>query len=135
MNSCGGTEDLRISIHAPLSGSDTPERRVRDRTENFNPRSPHRERRAPRRGWCEPIPHFNPRSPHRERQLTILLPPHPAHFNPRSPHRERPDRLQCVEVFGQFQSTLPSQGATAVCLCDPLRSGISIHAPLTGSDN
>ena len=103
---------MRISIHAPLTGSDTPERRVRDRTENFNPRSPHRERRAPRRGWCEPIPHFNPRSPHRERRLLRIRKLQKWNFNPRSPHRERRMAYWLSE----------------------LALSISIHAPLTGSD-
>ena len=84
------------------------------------------------------------------------FPNHP-YFNPRSPHRERRDGLPALMMADQFQSTLPSQGATLlsasaqdvrtyfnprsphrerlldlyVNLCNDY---ISIHAPLTGSD-
>ena len=102
-----------ISIHAPRTGSDM--RRILMRTLffwNFNPRSPHGERRpcavqvrvavfisihAPRTG-SDPFPaertrfqiNFNPRSPHGER---------------RSPNRNRHSSIP-------FQSTLPARGAT-----------------------
>ena len=36
------------------------------------------------------------------------------HFNPRSPHRERPSLLSVMKPCCLFQSTLPSQGATYV---------------------
>ena len=80
---------------------------------NFNPRSPHGERRAAAQSvgadW-----HFNPRSPHGERPFV----PHifsrgVKYFNPRSPHGER-------------QSEAP--------LCHKCNH-ISIHAPRTGSDD
>ena len=50
-------------------------------------------------------------------------------FNPRSPHRERPNLPVLKRVFLRFQSTLPSQGATANIhikfLCDLLFSTLS----------
>ena len=52
-------------------------------------------------------------------------------FNPRSPHRERHVDKPITELF---QSTLPSQGATAEGLKIRADLLISIHAPLTGSD-
>ena len=46
-----------------------------------------------------------------------------SYFNPRSPHRERPERRHKHTRKLAFQSTLPSQGATANMhikfLCDP----------------
>ena len=39
-----------------------------------------------------------------------------VNFNPRSPHRERPIKLIFHKHFRQFQSTLPSQGATVTRL-------------------
>ena len=79
---------------------------------NFNPRSPHGERR---KGRVVPSPknYFNPRSPHGERhrnledwEVQIIISIHAPrtgsdylllagqhrreHFNPRSPHGERP---------------------------------------------
>ena len=123
-----------ISIHAPLTGSDWRLLRWRLPFQYFNPRSPHRERRQ-----CGRV----------RRRYTL-------HFNPRSPHRERPDIKRWHETVQKFQSTLPSQGATALpfvlCVCQLFQSTlpsqgatesvvqeseqteISIHAPLTGSD-
>ena len=63
----------------------TGEAFVRD----FNPRSPHGERRAKRRELAT-LAHFNPRSPHGERRLDILTRRH----------------------IIKFQSTLPARGAT-----------------------
>ena len=81
---------LRISTHAPRTGSDLTVTAVGNAWIDFNPRSPHGERRsqdgsgrqnanisthAPRTGsdsTSSPIitikTHFNPRSPHGERQ-------------------------------------------------------------------
>lgn len=51
------------------------------------------------------------------------------YFNPRSPHRERLDVEVLATAFNIFQSTLPSQGATANIhikfLCDLLFSTLS----------
>ena len=123
----------------------------------FNPRSPHRERRV-RAKWRRNFQHFNPRSPHRERHVPAG---YVKTFRAISIHApltgsdelgERP----CPRYM-EFQSTLPSQGATITELgyMDSLqnfnprsphrerrrlvarlnfRRFISIHAPLTGSD-
>ena len=79
------------------------------------------------------------------------------HFNPRSPHGERPPEALNIYCHYIFQSTLPARGAThssfwgsisrmrfqstlpargATVNIDELfaASGISIHAPRTGSD-
>ena len=118
---------------------------------DFNPRSPHRERHEfsklfaqhekfqstlPSQGatprsclltfW---IRNFNPRSPHRERpdRRRYIVPV--SNFNPRSPHRERLIRRNKLPELVIFQSTLPSQGATANIhikfLCDLLFSTLS----------
>lgn len=51
------------------------------------------------------------------------------YFNPRSPHRERQNQTIQREIVVKFQSTLPSQGATANIhikfLCDLLFSTLS----------
>ena len=79
-----------ISIHAPLTGSDS-----------------------------------------RCRRYLYLSP----HFNPRSPYGERQSTSRNSIVIEPFQSTLPLRGATfTVCSCFVFLF-ISIHAPLTGSDN
>ena len=100
---------------------------------DFNPRSPHGERRI----WTENVPmalNFNPRSPHGERHIRLCYTAGESisihaprtgsdvcvlyiyriqwYFNPRSPHGER----QYVDEDGN------------------IRKKISIHAPRTGSD-
>ena len=107
----------------------------RDADSNFNPRSPHGERRfmtweriaadmisihAPRTGSDPPEPpaaaraasNFNPRSPHGERQDETRHAATSGNFNPRSPHGER------------RRASQPP----------PEPPAISIHAPRTGSD-
>ena len=59
--------DYIISIHAPRTGSDIVNKIIGRGIRDFNPRSPHGERRRP-------VLRFHP----------------PRHFNPRSPHGERP---------------------------------------------
>ena len=75
------------------------------------------------------VSHFNPRSPHRERLSETALATLTIYFNPRSPHRERPYPFKTVHDHFIFQSTLPSQGATANIhikfLCDLLFSTLS----------
>ena len=129
-------QQLCISIHAPRTGSDdTESKMLSSRMDNFNPRSPHGERRPamprlsrrrrfqstlPARGATRrcppaqsPASHFNPRSPHGERRRSddpTFTPS--ADFNPRSPHGERPERILHVADAILFQSTLPARGAT-----------------------
>ena len=113
-----------ISIHAPRTGSDM--RRILMRTLffwNFNPRSPHGERRpcavqvrvavfisihAPRTGSdCKgfglrsPVEDFNPRSPHGERRRAVVV---------------------AVFFLQTFQSTLPARGATICERCNRARN-------------
>ena len=78
-----------ISIHAPRTGSDLLLARIARHKFNFNPRSPHGERRV-KVFTTESTHNFNPRSPHGERQpqnqaAGLRL----GNFNPRSPHGER----------------------------------------------
>ena len=150
----GGT--LRISIHAPRTGSDRGiERRFFWRVD-FNPRSPHGERRAVSTGVASDV-NFNPRSPHGERRLqmgkrlkwlkiSIHAPrtgsdPQIAakfhrklYFNPRSPHGERLPPSFAWNPNNLFQSTLPARGATKEATAVYINEEISIHAPRTGSD-
>ena len=78
-----------ISIHAPLTGSDTYKSFSFATLYNFNPRSPHRERRAMvlHNGHHLVISIHAPLTGSDKRNLlrTRLN----FYFNPRSPHRER----------------------------------------------
>ena len=58
-------------------------------------------------------PYFNPRSPRGERPGHVDQSPSIiSYFNPRSPRGERPDVKVNVAAVCEFQSTLPSRGAT-----------------------
>ncbi len=169
-----------ISIHAPRTGSDQRIHQhltfanrfqstlpARGATANgvlsvqgnndFNPRSPHGERRirccTSRRGR-----YFNPRSPHGERLVVLIdngLPikdfnprsPHgerrdgrarkkikEIYFNPRSPHGERPLFFQHLHRHRDFNPRSPHGERQTSPRRIPVRAMISIHAPRTGSD-
>ena len=100
---------------------------------------------------------FNPRSPYGERlqyiaagaefvQISIHAPltgsdysrlgrtALRSDFNPRSPYGERRLAICAPDRHLLFQSTLPLRGATVHVVDDSGVLGISIHAPLTGSD-
>ena len=85
-----GAGGAAISIHAPRTGSDPKSFLSFLARQNFNPRSPHGERRY-RRAWRRRVQaNFNPRSPHGERRRTTWTTRAArANFNPRSPHGER----------------------------------------------
>ena len=129
--SCGKHE---ISTHAPRTGSDCPFLPPNVLAGNFNPRSPHGERRC---GNAERVlpRHFNPRSPHGERHPMACLRAEQAHFNPRSPHGER--RLPCRVrrcAVSHFNPRSPhGERPHRFCLRSPAVP-ISTHAPRTGSD-
>ena len=145
-----------ISTHAPRTGSDEDETRHAATSGNFNPRSPHGERRkkpiSPRR-WKD----FNPRSPHGERRETYTIIKATTNFNPRSPHGERPyfsasegtkmaisthaprtgsdgEGSEADDAEKKFQPTLPARGATKAGDAVKGEGSISTHAPRTGSD-
>ena len=83
----------RISIHAPRTGSDEHLSGVRAGRRDFNPRSPHGERRPRTQRTRQKRRHFNPRSPHGERRGSFQTEGEVyPHFNPRSPHGERRSR-------------------------------------------
>ena len=103
---------IKISIHAPRTGSDGLGVTGFSLARNFNPRSPHGERPATD-GNCTTIA---------------------KHFNPRSPHGERLEHPPTYGVDCRFQSTLPARGATTTETKSRAYMRISIHAPRTGSD-
>ena len=101
-----------ISTHAPRTGSDDATPSLTAPCSNFNPRSPHGERRRRRKRAGKAQKHFNPRSPHGERLSVKRRWLSAWHFNPRSPHGER--RCPRLREKGKLW--------------------ISTHAPRTGSD-
>ena len=126
--------NVLISIHAPLTGSDWCYGLVRSCLSYFNPRSPHRERRRIGSLQCWRVGDFNPRSPHRERLCMIVMILMQKYFNPRSPHRERRQDLECYYVYLAISIHAPLTGSDQKEIEKSLGCKISIHAPLTGSD-
>ena len=145
-----------ISIHAPRTGSDSSPALSLAKYSNFNPRSPHGERRLWRKHRYSPG-HFNPRSPHGERQPCAWALKKLFTFQSTLPARGATEgALKPGSLVKQFQSTLPARGATifrdlrhftsAFQSTLPARGAtpdsynsvraffISIHAPRTGSD-
>ena len=104
---------LVISIHAPRTGSDPSSATAAASACDFNPRSPHGERRIHTSAHLQANSKFQSTLPARGATTK-----HMAHrrkfpyFNPRSPHGERP----------------------IVRVGDAISNAISIHAPRTGSD-
>ena len=174
------TEAEIISIHAPRTGSDDlmdkrfkaakkfqstlpargataqPKYIPRSRRD-FNPRSPHGERRhgeqknmrhrmisihAPRTGSdgnademtaASRISIHAPRTGSDRHRLELLR-PH-GDFNPRSPHGERPARAVRRRLTGHFNPRSPHGERPAGSIQHILHRTISIHAPRTGSDS
>ena len=102
-----------ISIHAPRTGSDPICAYFLLRTNNFNPRSPHGERQEAQRPCCAraDISIHAPRTGS-DGLKASLCEGVSGYFNPRSPHGERLD--DPFDMVEQIE--------------------ISIHAPRTGSD-
>ena len=124
-----------ISTHAPRTGSDQTKRKGKKSKQHFNPRSPHGERPEAVPAYRKKQWYFNPRSPHGERRRCASWRCQCRDFNPRSPHGERLRALVDDASVIQFQPTLPARGATKSGIQPLQSSGISTHAPRTGSDS
>ena len=145
-----------ISIHAPLTGCDPPQRGCRGNQPHFNPRTPHGVRHtdmvdiqtrlsisihAPLTG-CDNaastiLPcaaNFNPRTPHGVRHPAHNVPALVPGFQSTHPSRGATSCAVAAAQKIQFQSTHPSRGATIKVEQGKVVVIISIHAPLTGCD-
>ena len=131
---CDLPKKISISIHAPRTGSDTAASTASSALENFNPRSPHGERRvfpfcslmgrisihAPRTGsdkYRSIRPgtsiYFNPRSPHGERRMRWNILPSYRKISIHAPRTGSDVAIQRPRLRDNpFQSTLPARGAT-----------------------
>ena len=147
----------KISIHAPRTGSDCIMRSEAAKAAKFQSTLPARGATNLLDVFLMELDNFNPRSPHGERRRKPHAASHHArfqstlpargatrrcrprcsarrNFNPRSPHGERQGALKPGSLVKQFQSTLPARGATISGLNSRMFEAISIHAPRTGSD-
>ena len=101
-----------ISIHAPHTGSDVSLLDLVAGILCISIHAPHTGSDCRCRLRVRPSVDFNPRSPHGERRHTFAVYASNGHFNPRSPHGERLPHSMCFSIFRIFQSTLPTRGAT-----------------------
>ena len=125
----------KISIHSPRMGRDELRNRYNVCGEDFNPLSPHGERR---KYWCSVYncKSFQSTLPAWGETKYILIFIHlPINFNPLSPHGERLIFFHCSFRIPTFQSTLPAWGETLLCAGMPPRTAISIHSPRMGRDD
>ena len=126
----------RFQSTLPARGATPNQAGLPGRRRNFNPRSPHGERRGfhllRRRVCC----HFNPRSPHGERPSVTLPRCCICGFQSTLPARGATSRIVASGSSAPmpFQSTLPARGATGAGRLSNQTGRISIHAPRTGSD-
>ena len=102
-------------------------------TENFNPRSPHGERRPRARTPRARTLHFNPRSPHGERHLPLALRHADFPFQPTLPHGERQDYSARPGFRGAISTHAPAWGATSYPHPENKYKNISTHAPARGA--
>ena len=104
------------------------------RRSNFNPRSPCGERLVSAYRFHNLDTDFNPRSPCGERHTFLLRCARSANFNPRSPCGERLDPEPVDTPLG-ISIHAPLVGSDTLGLFQDIAAGISIHAPLVGSDD
>ena len=141
----------------PARGATAQPKYIPRSRRDFNPRSPHGERRhgeqknmrhrmisihAPRTGSdgnademtaASRISIHAPRTGSDRHRLELLR-PH-GDFNPRSPHGERPARAVRRRLTGHFNPRSPHGERPAGSIQHILHRTISIHAPRTGSDS
>ena len=127
---------MRISIHAPRTGSDRPGgcRRAPPQEISIH---------APRTGsdnashifsrWRVNISIHAPRTGSDQNQLNQLQ--QAAHFNPRSPHGERLELVEKLVEEYKISIHAPRTGSDAKYRENREKHQISIHAPRTGSDS
>ena len=149
---------MRISIHAPRTGSDAkaagdairavtfqstlPARGAtlsrqdnRREDEAFQSTLPARGATLPGSGRTGRPPYFNPRSPHGERREPMISLFGAFVFQSTLPARGATNcTAPGLPRGGTFQSTLPARGATGCAPAERRNKSISIHAPRTGSD-
>ena len=120
---------MKISIHAPRTGSDAGRRQRLFLPPHFNPRSPHGERRdanAPLHTQRD----FNPRSPHGERLSLELVSCQGVCISIHAPRTgSDPGVPLYCWPFVAFQSTLPARGATSCVLTSLMMTYFNPRSP------
>ena len=133
----GGTADVRavhISIHAPRTGSDRRRPHGAPR-HGFQSTLPARGATTNAAALEAALRDFNPRSPHGERRKEEGKPHKPEGISIHAPRTGSDGgNTHANRYFVGFQSTLPARGATSTSASSSPCLTISIHAPRTGGD-
>ncbi len=108
----GGFSVSRISIHSPLTGRDAEDWPDNRRRCPISIHSPLTGRDLDIWGQRRLREDFNPLSPHGERRTCACGNANVFNFNPLSPHGERQKGEPKKLKRQRFQSTLPSRGET-----------------------
>ena len=128
------TKAMLISIHAPRTGSDLTPRNWNAHQKNFNPRSPHGERRL-FVGFAAEDSFISIHAPRTGSDAAVFpAPASPSRFQSTLPARGATLLEGNPGKQKLFQSTLPARGATLAADVEGFANLISIHAPRTGSD-
>ena len=123
-----------ISIHAPRTGSDLTRALQSCKAFDFNPRSPHGERRG-RTPRADVRGNFNPRSPHGERRQLIICLTDRRIISIHAPRTGSDQKVCPIDLDAEISIHAPRTGSDAKVVGGHAeRFGISIHAPRTGSD-
>ena len=123
-----------ISTHAPRTGSDGRVACAGARGSDFNPRSPHGERRFSPFSIRSTMS-FQPTLPARgATSVRLSTMQASSRFQPTLPARGATWMDNDYDRHPEFQPTLPARGATPATPGRPASLPISTHAPRTGSD-
>ena len=125
---------IRISTHAPRTGSDTASGLQQSSPTGFQPTLPARGATRRGQGVFRAAKHFNPRSPHGERRSRWEQRGAGRNFNPRSPHGERRAASKATAETWDFNPRSPHGERLRPWLLSTRATAISTHAPRTGSD-
>ena len=107
---CDTDTTMRISIHAPRTGSDA-ERQAQAERQAISIHAPRTGSDSSSSSFGASGYDFNPRSPHGERRARPLRRPRPHYFNPRSPHGERPDYRHPLRIWKRISIHAPRTGS------------------------
>ena len=128
-------QGIYISIHAPRTGSDALALSSTLGEDRFQSTLPARGATSTLTSSRWRRKNFNPRSPHGERRTQTATSERGKRFQSTLPARGATYTLGGDTDVHKFQSTLPARGATSRDGAPVLTKGISIHAPRTGSDD
>ena len=123
-----------ISTHAPRTGSDAEAVSGCCRTKRFQPTLPARGATAAASRTAPAATDFNPRSPHGERRAGVCRKRHGDGISTHAPRTGSDSARQTATLQVCISTHAPRTGSDADRILSNMRQIISTHAPRTGSD-